>query len=518
GAPHHLAGGATRRQRLLAVVVVTLVAVLGTGLRAAHAAAYLPWEHHWDEITNVGVGERMSADLSPDPGFYDYPALIFLAQAAVLVPAAQPGGYDPDTEPLMDVQSQGNAHVDEPGLLLAMRWVAGVLPGIVTIGAAGAIAWTVTRRWWAAGMAALLAAISAVDLRFGVFVTPDALSGAFATLAVLGAVAVVQRPTRRSYVLTGLAIGLAAAAKYNAAVVAVALVVAHVITHRRPLADRRPLLEAAAAAAVAFAVVNLGAVLHPQRFVREIGSEGFHYSNGHFGNEGHSPLFNASWLWQSFGLGLVLLALAALLARTDRVRHAALVIAGFAGGYYLFLSVFPVRFARNLLPMTGTVAAGAAIGLVVVGERLAGRWSRPAAVAVPMAALALAVLSLPVASAAAAMRSIEQDPWSEVRDWLDDNVPEGTAVAVEARAPYVDPDRYRIVPTIALGNHDLAWYQLLGVGRFVAVSEMYQPYLDSPDEHPDGTTLYRQVLDDRCVDFEADGADLHIVVARVPPC
>ena len=43
-------------------------------LRGGAAERYLPWQHHWDEITNVGVGQDMADELSVDPGFYDYPA------------------------------------------------------------------------------------------------------------------------------------------------------------------------------------------------------------------------------------------------------------------------------------------------------------------------------------------------------------------------------------------------------------------------------------------------------------
>ena len=77
-----------------------------------------------------------------------------------------------------------------------------------------------TRRWYASAGAALLVALSAVDLRYGIFVTPDALSGMAATLAALGAVMITRNASRRRYLWTGAAIGLAAAAKYNAATVA----------------------------------------------------------------------------------------------------------------------------------------------------------------------------------------------------------------------------------------------------------------------------------------------------------
>lgn len=489
-------------------------------LRGIEAEAYLPWQHHWDEITNVRVGQRMSDDLSVDPGSYDYPALVFLTQALVLLPASQLGDYDLDEDgPVLDVQTHAVARVDHAGLLRAMRWTTGVVPQLVTALVAALIAWVVSRRWYASAAAALLVTLSAVDLRYGVFVTPDALSGMAATLASLGAVMVAADPTRRSYLWTGAAIGLAAAAKYNAAAVAVALVVAHLLTHRRPFADRRPLLEAAGAAAVVFALVNLGGVLNPVGLVREIGSEGFHYGTGHFGSEGNSPAFHAAWLWRSFGLALPIAA-CSLLTRSAQVRRAAVVLLSFIASYYVFLSAFPVRFARNLLPVSGTVAAAAAIGLVVCAQRLLELGPRRTVAAVATVAVVVAVLAVPVAGTSTAMESVGQDPWSETTSWLAVNVPAGATIATEAWGPYIDTSRFEVVPTGALVQLGavLTDYAKRGVDYFVVSDEMSQPVLDHPDSDPPATRLLRQILADDCVVHEAEGAGHRFVVTKAPPC
>ena len=189
--------------------------------------------------------------------------------------------------------------------------------------------------------------------------------------------------------------------------------------------------------------MNLGGVLHPIDFLSEIGSEGAHYRGGHFGSEGSSPAFNATWLWRSFGLALPLAA-CALLTRSADVRRAALVLLSFIISYYVFLSAFPVRFARNLLPVSGTIAAAAAIGLIVCAERLV-ELGPPAAWVGCLAVLAVATLAVPVTGAAAAIRSTDEDPWTDVNTWLDDHVPAGSTIATEAFTPYVDNLRFEVV-------------------------------------------------------------------------
>jgi hypothetical protein len=505
--------------RRLAILAVAVVVLLAGALRWAQADAYLPWQHHWDEQTNVRVGQRMVVDATPDPGFYDYPALVFLAQALVLVPATTIGDLDLSASEVMQVQTPGNARVQQPGVLLAMRWAVGVLPSLVTVIASAIIGWVATRRWWVATLASLVGALSVVDLRFGMFVTPDALSGAAATLATLGAVTITFRPTARRYMLTGAAIGLAAGAKYNAASVVIALLVAHLLVHRRPFAPRRLLAWAGASATAVFFLINISALLHPLSFFREVGSEGYHYSSGHFGNEGNSPLFHAGWLWQSFGFALVL-AVVALFAQSQRCRHAAVVLSSFVVVYYVFISAFPVRFARNLLPITGSIAALAGLGVFALAERLVTRGHRQPSRVLVIAGLgaAAAVLAIPMVNVSAAVRSLGEDPWSDARGWLAGNVPDGATIAVEARSPYIDVARYHVVLTRSLGEHSLASYQTQGVEYFVAAKETFQPFLDDRDERPASTDLYRRLLSDGCTLHVTEGAGQRIVVSRIPPC
>ncbi len=515
--------GDARRGRRLAVAGVVLAMLLGGALRSVEAGAYLPWQHHWDEITNVRVGEAMAAERQIDPGFYNYPALVFLAEAAVLLPAEAFSDYDADRTPVLEPQTAGSARVTEPGLLRALRWSTGVIPGVVMIAAAGAIAWIASRRWWAATLAALVAAVSALDLRFGVVVTPDALTGMAAALAALGATAITVHPSRRNYLLTGAAIGLAAASKYNGAAVGLGLVAAHLVVHRRVTVERRRIVEALAVAAGVFCIANLGAVLHPAELISGIGSEANHYSTGHFGNEGSSPVFNAGWLWRTFG-PLLAVAPLSLLSTSARVRRIAIVLLVQAGGYYLFISLFPVRFARNLLPVTAPLAAAGALGVVALVERGSAWLSRgrpggprPAIAALTIA-LSIGLLVVPTVAAADAMRSLEEDPWSEAQAWVADNVPAGAKIVIELRAPVIDDERYEVVVRGALGRSEYSQYPLTGVDYVIAVSETFQPFLDAPDEEPEVTESYRQLLAPDCIVEEFDGAGQRIVIASPASC
>lgn len=505
------------RQRRVAIAGVLAAIVLGGALRSLWAGAHLPYAYHWDELTNVEIGARMTDDLAVDPDYYNYPALVFLAQEPVLLAVDVFGTYDPDERALFDRQTLGSAEVLHPGVLTALRWAIGVIPALVTVAAAGAIGWLATRRAWVATFASALVAISALDLRFGTVVTPDAMTGTAATLAALGASAITIRPSRSAYLFTGAMIGLAAAAKYNAVIVAAGLLVAHLMAGRRSDVGRRWLVQAALAAAAVFCITNVGVVLDPIEFVRGVGSEANHYSTGHFGNQGSSPAFNAGWMWRSFGLALPL-ALCSLTASGERVRRIALVLVIQSGIYLVFISLFPVRFARNLLPATGTIAVAAAIGAYVLAERAiaSGRAGRMATIGVG-AVVAVATFAVPLTAARAAVADVREDPWSEAQRWIDDNVPAGSKVMIESRAPILDGDRYELLTRHSLGGATFAAYVWTGVDYVVAVSETFGPFLDSPDAFPDMTATYTRLLSDRCVVAEFDGAGQRILIAAPSP-
>jgi 4-amino-4-deoxy-L-arabinose transferase-like glycosyltransferase len=244
----------------------------------------------------------------------------------------------------------------------------------VTVAAAGALGWMGSRKWWVAGCAAAVVALNPLDVRFGPLVTPDAIAGATTALAVVGALWVLGRPTVGRYVLTGLAVGVAASTKYNAALSAAPLLVAHGLALGRQQAVRRAwlVLLAAVASVAVFLLINPYSVLDNDAFMRGLRYDSRHYRTGHPGSEGGSLGYHLAWLWRGFGPTLLLAPLG-VFARGRRVRQAAIVCLSFVVLYVGFISSFEVRFARNLLPATASLAGAIGLGALALVERTA-RW------------------------------------------------------------------------------------------------------------------------------------------------
>src|ERR1700712_2280530 len=109
------------------------------------------------------------------------------------------------------------------------------------------------RRAWGVGaglIAALFLATAQFHLQHSQYVTTDVTSGFFVLLCFIFALAVAQEGRWRDYLLAGLLSGLAASTKYNAGVIALAIVAAHGLCWGRKSIVRGPRLVGAGLASM----------------------------------------------------------------------------------------------------------------------------------------------------------------------------------------------------------------------------------------------------------------------------
>ena len=529
GGRHFPGGGVARRRGHRAALTVALAVLAGILLRAPLAGTGLPYIHDPDEDRIPRVAAGMVTERRVEPGFYSYPGLVFDVTAAMIAPVVpRDTDVSAETSPLAATQTQGNAVTERPRVILALRWALFVLPGAVAVAAAGAAAWLASRRWPAAGLAAGFVALSPLDLAFGRYMTPNALAGAAAGLVALAAVALLDAPRPARYVLAGAALGLAGAAKYNVVLVGVAIVVAHAAAlapegWRVVLRRSWLLVVAGLTAAIVFLPLNPGVLLDWPNFRWGVSYEQAHYRTGHPGNEGDALGFHLSALARSAGPALLMVPLG-LLARDRRARAAAVVLAAAVVPYLALISSFEVRFARNLLPVTVPLAAGAALGVTAVVDRLRprprARWHpldpatppagarspgrhRPQLRVAVGAVVAVACLGWPLVRAVDIVDEAVPDPWAPAQRWLEAHVPAGSSVAVEDYGVHVDPGRYQVGTTWRLVAHDAAWYRDHGFVLLVAGERNFERYLDDPEQFPDLAAAYEDLLAETCTVFAA---------------
>jgi 4-amino-4-deoxy-L-arabinose transferase-like glycosyltransferase len=418
-----------------------VILALAAALRAVGAGSGLPLPllnpdetnivpRAWDLVHGGGL----------DPGWYDYPSLVFL----VLAPT-QLGLADP---------SYGTARI------------VAVLVGIVGVAAA----------WWlgraaygtAAGLTgALGVAVATTHVAYSRMAVTDVLLtlGVTATLALL----VTGRLE-----WAGVAAGLAASAKYPGAVLVVPIVVAGIGAWRR-LGVAVGLAAAAFFVTSPFVVLHAGAAWDDFHRVQELAQDGWLG----FENDPATPLAFGLRLWDTLGPLLIVAGAGSVVALVRRSR-ADLILLAFAGAYALSLLPSHAHFDRYVLPLVPILA--------VLAGRLRG-----------LAILAVVAAVVPLWWSVGDARSLTgRDPRLDAAAWIDRTIPPGERMAAD---PSTLPLRGHPVlrlelpgPGRAFDPHrDIDLLRGDGVGWVVIGGSVTDRVLAAASRYPRETRFYRSL-------------------------
>ena len=430
-----------------------------------------------------------------DPNPHLYPSLPYYANALAALlfnalPALWSGTAPIFLEPISI--TMGATFAPDPDAVALYRGVS-ILVGTISV----LLMYAIGKRTCgvSAGLvAALLASVSPSLVAHSRYVTPDGYVILFELLAMLASCAIVGTGKRACYVAAGIAVGAAAASKYNGALVCIFPIVAHVL--RRGWAPRAtgPLWIAAVASVLAFLIFNPYILLDAGSVLGVI-YQFRTYSSPHQGMEGNVLLFYLQQLWLTTGLASVL-ALAQAVLGLRRKSAPTILLVSFAAVYFLFISSFTIRNERTLLPMVPCVLLLAAIFVAdLASAKSALRSASPMLRRTALVALGIALLYAP------SLRTIKQavalttiDSRTTAREWINSNLPEHSLVAVESYAPFVSPARFRVTQSERAIDRPPAWYVRNGVDYVVLSQGMFGRYFDDPKHYAADALRYVELV------------------------
>jgi hypothetical protein len=402
--------GRASRFEIGALVVALL---LGAALRFAGLGFGLRHTPHWDERVFVSSVSQMLAAGDLDHRFYEYPGLFsyILAPFLALLPAARREGPE--------------------GYLLARGVVAAF--GTLSIALAGRLGRGLSGPW--AGItAALLVAVSPVEVVTAHMIRPDVVLESFVLLARLA----FSRLSAAAAgdVCAGIAVGAATAVKFSGALLAPAYAVARVLSPGPKLSR---LLLAGLVAVGLFFVATPYALAHFRSFFGGVGVQwAGHYAIGSSLSLGEVAAYYGRTVLRGLGpVGAALLALG-LASSVREARAWAPLLTQVA----ITLAVFSTadrRYERFLVPILGLLAVlcGAGLGAVAARSRR-------------LAALALiAAVAWPLAVSVAYVRNVTQAGTRDLAlDWVLARVPQGARVLNQVEDMGLPLGRFeRLVPT-----------------------------------------------------------------------
>jgi hypothetical protein len=381
-----------------------------------------------DEDFNIPLALRMSW-AHPNPHYFEYPALLWDLLFGLDRVVSWLLREDGVVRPLGELFQQ----TPIPFFLLG-RTIS-VMAGTAAVGGV----YLLGRRLFSPTHGLLAAAFLAgtfLHVRDSALATPDALTSACVALGLLGATAVLRQGRRRDYVLAGVGAAVAASAKYDAAVVIFAVVVAHAFVARRGgtplhrvLVSPRLLVTVVVAGAV-FLTLNPYLLLDTSRVMEDLTSIAERVREG----QCIGVCFDAGIGWRyhlalslRYGMGLLLLGLAivGMLLALWRREAAGWLLLGFAVPFYAAHGSTRLVFARYMTPLLPVLCLFAAVGVCAIAARV----SRPRLRVAVVVGLSVLALIEPLSAAAAYIKLVRrEDTRLTVYEFLE-TLPPGTRVA-----------------------------------------------------------------------------------------
>ncbi|TGK62444.1 phospholipid carrier-dependent glycosyltransferase [Leptospira wolffii] len=447
----------------------------------------LPFIFHPDEPTNFEVSRRMFSLGTLNPLFFSYPSLSFYANFLAIGPYYLFGKLSGTLNTTYDIQKlvvlgMGIVKTNQPNLILLTRSISACF-GIGCI----FLIYLISRRLLPNSPLRYFSAFAAASclsiVSLSKTITPDIFAAFFVLLTVYFSLFILKENARKWYILAGLAIGFAASSKYNVALVAVVAPSAHFLRLGWRGWKDPNLFIAAAISFLGFLLTTPYAYKERDLFLFHLESEGAHYSTGHLGMEGDSILWYISNLWKNLSL-LLPLALAQISIGIFKKNKETILVSVFVAVYFGFICTFNVRNERTILPIVPLLLILAGVSVHSISEFvekrvLKNRFDITGSHLFPF----ILILPLLMDSISFDRKLFHPKARNEARIWIENELPEGTKIAIENYSPFVDPQKYNISAIGYAIDHPPDWYvnqgfdvlilSKISFGRFYADPEKY---------------------------------------------
>ncbi len=334
----------------------------------------------------------------------------------------------------------------------------------------------------------------------------------FCVLSLYCLFRIYTTPTRKWYILSGIAVGLAAATKYHGGILIGALVVVHLLRSEsfsgaiRSLKDRN-LFYAAASSGLVFILFNPLLLFHLDDFILKLQMTEVHMEAGHLGLDSDTSTIGF-YLLQSLPINLgVLLTVVSFMSfmylLISRVRKN-LVLLVIPILFIVLLGSWKMRADRYILPVIPFLVMSAAIGSVMVWDLILhyGRTTKLSGLLEAnkktVGVVATLVLAIPMLGNIVKYNNTISLPDTRTiaSEWIQHNMPRYSAVATGPFGVELSNSAFLIMPIqfSAIGSermapfYDTRWYEDLDL--LVASDFDYGRYKEDPVRYQDLLKFY----------------------------
>lgn len=457
-----------------------LILALGAVLRFTALGQGIPFALGVDEPEIMERAVRMMNTGDLHPHFFDYPGLYIYVQFAVACVRFLVGSIG---------GLWANLNQAPPAEFYLWARAVTAAFGTATI----ALVYLLGRRVSPTTglVAAAMFAVQSLHVRESHFVLTDVPMTFFITLTAVLTLRACERRRFRDWVLVGLAVGAAAATKYNGGVAILLPALALVISPGSWVLRLRAMLLTSGVAALTFLTCAPYTVIALPEFLNAFAYLAHMYAEGPARPEPAWVTYlkhlrnNFSIPGLVMAAGGVVVAIRALTARERTpVATTWALAAAFALVYFYMIAGQRLVWGRYLLPLLPFLCVLAAGGIVWIADQVARRWTSPMAVPLTAAMLLLVVSYQPATNAITFLgTSSKVTTNQQAYEWILANVPAGSRIANETREVLLPVSRYTIQYPRRLIAHDVEYYQREGVRYLIASSLSFKAaFYDVPPE------------------------------------
>jgi 4-amino-4-deoxy-L-arabinose transferase-like glycosyltransferase len=458
-----------------------LILVLGAVLRFTALGQGIPYALGIDEPEIMERAVRMMNTGDLHPHFFDYPGLYIYLQffvACVRFVVGSIGGL------------WANLNEAPPAEFYLWGRAVTALVGTATI----ALVYLMARRISPATglVAAALFAVQSQHVRESHFVLTDVPMTFFIVLAGLLTVRACERRRVRDCVLVGMAVGAAAATKYNGGVAILLPALALLLTSGSWWWRVRAMTLASVVAGLTFLLCAPYTVIALPEFLNAFAYLANMYADG-------APRPEPAWLTytkhlrNNFSLpamvaaggGVVLAGRALVTTRRTTATTTWALAAAFSLVYFYMIAGQRLVWGRYLLPMLPFLCILAAGTVVWLAQWVGRRWPVPHLATATGVVLVLILGATPTINAVGWLRTASRVSTNEqAYRWILENLPAGSRIANETREVLLPVNRYTIEYPRRLIAHDADHYQREGFNYLIASSLSFRDafYVVPPEQ------------------------------------
>ncbi|WP_129629211.1 ArnT family glycosyltransferase [Candidatus Oscillochloris fontis] len=478
------------------VLLVFSVVILAALIRVWGVNFGLPQLYHADESNKISIAQKMFKTGDLNPHYFKKPTLFIYLNALLYIPYYKLGEIlgvfkNPNdiSYPITLTMGVGYSALPTSVLmarLLSVAFSTATIPFIFSIGQ------RLSKKTSVGLLAALFLAVSPTHVMLSREITENAFQVFFMTIVVWASLRLYEEGKTIDYIIAGVATGLTISSKYPGVLIVIVPICAHFLRSefKKGITDIR-IYYTLFLAPITFLATTPFALLDYKKFLEDTLFEVDHYATGHPGMEGNSLVWYLTYAWGTSAL-IYLFALLEIVRGLYTRSKNIILLSVFPVVHFVFIISFVVRNDRTLLPLTPMLFVLSASFIVYIWRHFLGN----RIVIGLFASLVIISLFQPIMKTyQEGVRLTTPDSRVTSMAWIEEHVPVGSRVALEAYAPFVNPDTFFVVPVGVMINYEPDWYVEQKIDYLVFGHGMYGRFYLDPERYKNEITRYNTLFE-----------------------